>query len=226
MSCFRHHDGETAVGGEIQVVRVIDRDRFTERAGPGVDRGQRVAGVAVDPQGLQVVRRHHVLRTGRHRQPSGAPVRSSDRSPTPCCRCGWARRRAPGRRRRPARTRSAGRRRRCRPVRAPAAFPAAARPDSGGAGRQLHRRVMAMSDDGVSMPGIGGIFSGLDAGSGCRTPGDRQAEASAAIAAWSTRARVMPRPVRSSSRPAGREHGARRGSARSRRSSLRGRSAC
>src|SRR5262249_30044714 len=49
-----HDDRELTVGREVKVVRVLDRHRATERAGDRVDGRQRVAVVAVDPQGTQV----------------------------------------------------------------------------------------------------------------------------------------------------------------------------
>ena len=59
-----HHDREPAVRGEVQVVRVVHLHRLPERPGDGIDRGERVAGVVVDPQRPQVPGGHDVLRAG------------------------------------------------------------------------------------------------------------------------------------------------------------------
>ncbi len=68
LQAFGHHHRMLAVGGEVQVVGVLDRDRRARHAGRWVDRGERIAEVAVDPQRLQVPRRHHVLRLGGDRE--------------------------------------------------------------------------------------------------------------------------------------------------------------
>ena len=60
------HDRGLAVGREVHVVRVVDRERLAGLAGLGVDRRQAAVGAALgivgDPQRLQVPRRHDVLR--------------------------------------------------------------------------------------------------------------------------------------------------------------------
>ena len=55
-------DREAAVGREVQVVRVVHRDRVAGRAGARVDRRQAVAQVVQDVERLQVPRGRHVLR--------------------------------------------------------------------------------------------------------------------------------------------------------------------
>ena len=54
-------DRVAAVGGEVHVVRVVDRDRRARPARARVDRRQAVAGVVGDVERLQIPRRHHVL---------------------------------------------------------------------------------------------------------------------------------------------------------------------
>ena len=60
-------DGKAPIGGEVEVVRVLDRDRAARPAGPRVDRGERVAQVVVDVERLEVPGRRDVLgqRAGR-----------------------------------------------------------------------------------------------------------------------------------------------------------------
>ena len=66
---FGHHQGVPSVRGEVQVVRVGDRDRGLRLTGRRVDGGHRVTGVAVDPQRAQVVGRHHMLRGAADPEP-------------------------------------------------------------------------------------------------------------------------------------------------------------
>ena len=61
VQAFGHDQGVGAVGGEVEVVGVGDRDGLPGSAGGGVDRDQVVAEVVVDPQGLQVPAGHDVL---------------------------------------------------------------------------------------------------------------------------------------------------------------------
>ena len=62
-------DREAAVGREVEVVGVLDRDRAPRLPGPRVDRREAVADVVVDVQRLQVPGRGDVLgqRAGRER---------------------------------------------------------------------------------------------------------------------------------------------------------------
>ncbi len=59
-------DRRFAVGAEIHVVGIIDRDRLAGLAGLRIDRRQAAVGAALgvvgDPQGLEIPRRHDVLR--------------------------------------------------------------------------------------------------------------------------------------------------------------------
>src|SRR5439155_7364369 len=59
-----HDDGVTAVRGEVEVVRIVNRNRTARTAGTGIDRCQGVTHVVVHVQGLQVMRRGDVLRQG------------------------------------------------------------------------------------------------------------------------------------------------------------------
>src|SRR5439155_3553562 len=56
--------GVTAVRGEVEVVRIVNRNRTARTAGTGIDRCQGVTHVVVHVQGLQVMRRSDVLRQG------------------------------------------------------------------------------------------------------------------------------------------------------------------
>src|SRR5207302_7193020 len=57
-----HHDGEPAVGREIQVVRIVHRDVRAFLTGGGIDGRERAAQVVCYPERREVVRGHHVLR--------------------------------------------------------------------------------------------------------------------------------------------------------------------
>ena len=61
VEAFGHDDGVRAVGREVQVVGVVDRDRLARLAGERVDRSQRVAVVVGDVERLEVPGRGDVL---------------------------------------------------------------------------------------------------------------------------------------------------------------------
>jgi len=67
-----------AVRSEIEVVRILDDDCPTRKSGPGIDRGQAVPEIVVDPQRSQVERRYDVLRfVADPERPSTLNVRGS-----------------------------------------------------------------------------------------------------------------------------------------------------
>ena len=49
-----HDDGVFAVGCEVQVVGIVHGYGFAELGGGGIERGQRVSQVAIDPEGTQI----------------------------------------------------------------------------------------------------------------------------------------------------------------------------
>jgi hypothetical protein len=56
---LRHHDGEAAVGGEVEVIGIVNPDRCARQAGGWIDRRDGAVGPAAaragDPQRLEVV---------------------------------------------------------------------------------------------------------------------------------------------------------------------------
>lgn len=63
---FGDDDGGPAVGSEIHVIRVVDRNVLARLAGCRVDRSNAAVGppfgIIVDPEGFQIPRRHDMLR--------------------------------------------------------------------------------------------------------------------------------------------------------------------
>ena len=68
------HDGPAAVGGEVQVVGVGDRDRPADVAGGRVDRGEGVGLVVGDPEPAQVPGRGDVLGQAADPEPPHHPA--------------------------------------------------------------------------------------------------------------------------------------------------------
>ena len=68
-------DREAPVGGEVHVVRVVDRDRGAGLARPRVDRSEAVPRVVRDVERLQVVGRDDVLRQAADREVRDDPER-------------------------------------------------------------------------------------------------------------------------------------------------------
>ena len=64
---FGHDNRRLAVGGEVHIVWIVDRDRQTRSAGPGINRRQApcmgALGVVRDPQRFQIIGRYDMLRT-------------------------------------------------------------------------------------------------------------------------------------------------------------------
>ena len=67
-SSLRYDDGLRAVRREIQVVGVGDGNRSAGQSGARIDGRERIAEVAVDVQGPQVVRWDNMLRPFGHRE--------------------------------------------------------------------------------------------------------------------------------------------------------------
>ena len=77
-------DRVAAVGREVHVVRIVDRNRPCRLPRLRIDLGQRVAGVVRDVEVLQVVRGDDVLRQSSDREVVDDLVRRADRSRRPC----------------------------------------------------------------------------------------------------------------------------------------------